>query len=90
VDGDQDWKMRCLEWQARHGPTRNTGPFDHILRPKFSAIPRGSHLTKGSLAQMDVAELQPMDAKLLFEMLFNREAAIMFDLTEIGLFRSEV
>jgi hypothetical protein len=58
--------------------------------PKFSAVPRGSRLTKERLAQMVVAELQPMEQKLLFEMLFKREVGIAFDFTEIGLFGSEV
>jgi hypothetical protein len=39
---------------------------------------------------MDLGELLPMERSLLFEMLFNREAALAFNFTEIALFRCEV
>jgi hypothetical protein len=89
VDGDPEGKKKCLAGEVRHRPV-NAGPFDHILTPKSSAVPWGSRLTKDCLAQIDVGEFQPMECKLLFEMLFNLEGAIAFDFTEIGLFRSKV
>lgn len=91
VDGDPDWKKKRVEAEKRAGKHVPRGPYDHILIPKFSDKPRGFRLTHQRLLAMDIGDtLTPRERELLVEMLYNRESALAFDMTEIGLFSSDI
>ncbi len=62
-----------------------------LLIPKFSGLGKRSGLTPERLQKMIVGRAMTLqEKKLLTEMLYNREAAIAWDFTEIGKVYSEV
>ena len=89
-DGRKDWKERCIEAEAKR-PPQPRGPFDQWITPKFSDIPRGSRLTQERCDQLQIGKMVTQEEKtLIIEMLFNREAALSWDFSEIGLLKDEV
>jgi hypothetical protein len=84
------WREDCLKREALLPP--GTGPFDGtLLIKKFSSIPRGSRLTAERIkALVTGTELRPRERELFLEMMFNREAALSWDFSEIGRVRPEV
>lgn len=66
-------------------------PYDEWLTPKFSTIPVGSRLTPERISKLEVGSfLSEEEKKLLHRVLFNREAALSWDFSEIGLVKDEV
>lgn len=60
----------------------------------FGTRPRclgGTRLIYDRLQAMDIGDtLTPQERELLVEMLYNREPALAFDMSEIGLFSSDI
>lgn len=89
--GREDWKAKAIKEKQEHRKDRPVGKYDHWLIPKFSDIERGSRLTPERIKRMIVGEeLSPQERDLLLEMLYNREAALAWDLSEIGRVKEDV
>ena len=88
--GKEDWKAEILEQEAKIQTDPNR-PYKEWLIPKFSDIPRGSRLTPERLGKMIVGdELTIQERDMLTEMLYNREASLAWEFSEIGKVRPEV
>jgi hypothetical protein len=76
-EGISNWKQKCLDRKALLPP--GNGPFDdRYLTKKFSTIPRRSRLTLERKSTIQIGyKLQPREEELFFEMLSNREAALL-------------
>jgi len=87
--GIRDWQEAV---KATETPVVNTkGQFSEWIIPKFSDIERGSRLTPERVKTMKVGDMLTYEEReLLMEMLFNREAALGWDLSHLRRIREEV
>ena len=86
--GRDDWYERS---KARDTPQQQVGEYQHLLLPRFSAIPRGTRLTSERLASLDVGDMLLPEERVLFdEMMLNREGVISFEWPECGRFHQDV
>ena len=89
--GRQDWKAREVDRERRLGLDQPRGEFDRLLIPKFSTMRRGSRLIEERREAMRIGEeLLPREKELLLAMLYNREAALSWNFSEIGKIKPEV
>jgi len=84
--GFLDWKARARKRQLQERLLEATpGPFNHVLEPRYTLIARGARLTPERLSEMNIRkQLLPKERRLVEEMLFNREAALAWDFSEVG------
>ena len=62
-----------------------TDKYTHWLIPKFTLIAKEARLTPERLAKMIIGDGMTSQGKdLLTEMLYNREAVLAWDFTEMG------
>ncbi len=65
--------------------------YTHWLIPKFTPIAKGARLTPKRLAKMIIGDgITSHKKDLLTEMLYNREAIIAWDFTEMGKVKKEM
>ena len=83
--GDPEWRQKAIA-RERYQP----GKYSKFITGKFSNIKKGSRLTKARMATLDVGDLSPAEKDVFLNMLYNREAALAWDFSEIGLLREEV
>ena len=68
-----------------------TDKYTHWLIPKFTPIAKKARLTSERLAKMIIGEgMSPQEKNLLTEMLYNREAVLAWDFTEIGKIKKKI
>ena len=83
--GDEDWKIKLVG---------NLSPVNikySWLSPKFSNILKGTRLTVERFAGLKIGTgITNQENKILMQVLYNREAGIVFDFTEKGVFKPEV
>lgn len=91
VDGDPGWKKKTVAAEKRVGKQVFRGPNEHILIPRLSDKPRGFRHTDDGVQAVDIGDtLRERERELLVLILYNREPALAFDMTEIGLFSSDI
>jgi hypothetical protein len=88
--GKLGWKTDVLEGEQQ-GRHPEYGPYGHWLVPKFSTLAKGTRLTdeRVSLIQIGI-DLLPREKDLLMQVLYDREAVLSWDFSEIGKIRSAV
>ena len=84
----QDWKQHILRKMLMEDDLRNLQPLycyrDHIL-PKQSGLERGTQLMLERIGLLKIGEeIGPDEKEMLLEVLYTREAALMFEWSEIG------
>jgi RNase H-like domain found in reverse transcriptase/Integrase zinc binding domain/Reverse transcriptase (RNA-dependent DNA polymerase) len=88
--GKTEWKQLAKE-REREQPRAPPGKYDQWITPKFSAIARGARLTPERADRMIVGEdLTDKERDVMLEMLYNREAALAWDFSEIGKVKEDV
>ena len=86
--GIADWKAKALE-KERGLP--KSEKFPDWLIPKFSTIFKGSRLTPERLQRMTVGDsMTSAEKEVLTQMLYNREAALSWEFSEMGRVKPEV
>ena len=86
--GTQDWKLQILAKLPRADDPCNWQPssclHDHII-PKQSGMRRGSRLTPERIKLLKVGEgIRLKKKEMLLEVLYTREAALIFEWSEIS------
>ena len=85
--GDEKWRKRRKE----KGIYEEGGRFREHIIPKFSKIERGERLRPNRIKIMKICtDLWPNERALLMEVLYNREAAIVFDSSEKGRIHDDI
>ena len=64
--------------------------FDVLIILKFLNIERGSHLTSEQIEKLVTGNLQLKEKKLFLWMLYNQEAALTFNYSEMSCLKEEV
>ena len=89
--GGMQWKESVTKSEMSQSVATARGPYDTWLIPKFSMIAKGTRLTNERVAAMLVgSELLPGEKNLMMQVLYNREAALSWDFSEIGKVRDSV
>ena len=85
-EGREDWRKRAMAKEV-YVP----GKYSGWIIPKFSAIRKGTRLTSERIEKLNVGKnLTAEEMGVFLEVLFKREAAIAFDVTEKGRFSDEI
>jgi hypothetical protein len=88
--GRLGWKDEILEGEQQ-GYHYKQAPYGHWLIPKFSTLTKGTRLTDERVALTQIGiDLLPQEKELLMQVLYNREAVLSWDFSEIGKVRSAV
>ena len=83
--GDEDWKLKLAG-----NPSRANAKYPWLIA-KFSDMVKGPRLTKERIDGLKIGKgVSQQEKDVLMEVLFNREASIVFDFTEKGVFKPEV
>jgi hypothetical protein len=87
-DSDGSKPRGCLDWfeksKAGDVPCYEPKQFSDWITPKFSSIKKGSWLTEECIEDLVVGDsLWLKEKELLVELLYNQEAALAFDFSEI-------
>ena len=84
-EGDEDWKLKLA---GNPSPVNAKYPW---LIPKFSDRVKGTRLTKEHIDRLKIGKgVAQQEKDVLIEVLYNREAGIVFDFMEKGVFEPEV
>ena len=76
LKGKDNW-YECLK--AQDTPQQQVRKYQHLLLPRFSAIPCRTRLTLERLTRLDVGNMLFPKEKMLFnEMMLNQEGVISF------------
>ena len=88
-DGSNDWKVNAIKNEV---PILDPNDkYTHWLIPKFTPIAKGARLTPERLAKMIIGDGMTLQEKeVLTEMLYNREAVLAWDFSEMGKVKKEV
>jgi hypothetical protein len=88
--GKSVWKDEILEGEQK-GRRNEQGPCGRWLIPEFSTLAKGTRLTDKRVAIMQIGtDILPQEEDLLMQLLYNREAVLSWDFSEIGKVRSAV
>ena len=88
-DGSTTWRENAIKNEVPIIDT--TSQYSHWLIPKFTPIAKGARITPERLQRMIIGDgMTPQEKDLLTEMLYNREAALAWDFTEMGKIKPEV
>jgi hypothetical protein len=84
------WKDEILEGEQR-GHYHKQGPYGHWLISKFPTLAKGTRLIDERVALMQIGiDLLPREKDPMMQVLYNREAVLSWDFSEIGKVRSAV
>ena len=88
-DGSDAWRVNAIKKEI---PILDlTDKYTHWLIPKFTPIAKGARLIPERLAKMIIGDGMTIEEKnVLTEMLYNREAVLAWDFTEIRKVKREV
>ena len=88
-DGSDAWRLDAIK---REIPILDpTDKYTHWLIPKFTPIAKGARLTPEWLGKMIIGEgMTAQEKEVLTEMLYNREAVLAWDFTEMRKVKREV
>ena len=88
-DGSDAWRVNAIKKEI---PILDpTDKYTHWLIPKFTPIAKGARLTPERLAKMIIGDgMTAQEKDVLTEMLYNREAVLAWDFTEMGKVKREV
>ena len=88
-DGSDTWRLDAIK---RETPILDpTDKYTHWLIPKFTPIAKGARLTPERLGKMIIGDgMTEQEKEVLTEMLYNREAVLAWDFTEMGKVKKEV
>ena len=88
-DGSDTWRVNAIKKEI---PILDpTDKYTHWLIPKFTPIAKGARLTPERLAKMIIGDgMTSQEKDLLTEMLYNREAVLAWDCTEMEKVKKEV
>lgn len=88
-DDSNDWKINAIKKETPILNSNNKYP--QWLTPKFTPTARGARLTPERLAKMIIGDGMSTEEKdVLTELLYNREAVLAWDFSEIGKVKKEV
>ncbi len=84
ADGIGDLPRERDNWykysKAQDTSQQQVGKYQHLLLPRFSAIPCGTQLTSERLASLDVGDMLLPEERVLFnEIMLNQEGVISFE-----------
>ena len=83
--GNPDWRKKALAREAAM-PKPFFEKYPGWLIPKFSSIARGARMTPERLQKINVGECLTVEERdHLTELLYNREAALAWDFSEMGM-----
>ena len=83
--GYNDWKERAILRERARGKDKPTGKYDRWLTLKFSDIQRGSRLIAERIEGIIISpDLSLEEKDLLLKILYNREAIMAWNMSEIG------
>lgn len=88
-DGSDTWRLDAIKREILI--LDPTDKYMHWLIPKFTLIGKGTRLTPERLDKMIIGDgITEQEKKIFTEMLYNREAVLAWDFTEIEKFKREV
>lgn len=88
-DGSNYWKTNAIKGETLILDSNDK--YSQWLIPKFTPIAKGARLTPERLAKMIIGDGMTSEEKeVLTEMLYNREAVLAWDFSEMGKVKKEV
>jgi hypothetical protein len=84
------WREEMIKKELKNLPSAERGSYPQWLIPKFSKIEKGSRLTPERIEKLIVKNITLQERNLFVAMLYNREAALAWDFTEIGKVKPEI
>jgi len=89
--GYLNWREIIRNEQYSKPPSEPITEYDKYFERRHANFPRGTRLTPERILGLRIGdELNVKERALAIEMLHRREAALLWDFTEIGKVRSEV